>query len=251
MRLQTLRSGPLTVRVLDALPDGARPHTLVVLCHGFGAPGDDLVPIAQMLLRQDPEGLAGVRFALPHAPHSLDAIGMPGGRAWWHLDLATLQAAATGRLERDRRDEIPDGLAPARRQLQATIDGLLRDAGLPVSRLVLGGFSQGAMITTDLALRLEEAPAGLCIFSGTLLCRPQWEERAKRRAGLKVVQSHGRQDPLLPFRFAEELRDLLRAADLSVEFVPFNGQHTIPNAAMRAYHTLLTGIAEAGRASAP
>ena len=83
------------------------------------------------------------------------------------------------------------------------------------------------MVATDVTLRLEEAPAGLFIFSGTLICEPEWRKRAPARRGLEVLQSHGTQDPLLPFQRALALRDLLVEAGLNVDFLPFEGVHTI------------------------
>ena len=98
---------------------------------------------------------------------------------------------------------------------------------LPYGRIVLGGFSQGGMVTTDVGLRLEEAPAGLCILSGTLICQDDWKQRAEKRTSLPVLQSHGRVDNVLSYGQSERLRDLLTGAGLSVEFIPFNGPHTI------------------------
>jgi phospholipase/carboxylesterase len=112
--------------------------------------------------------------------------------------------------------------------LREALDVACRQANLPLSRAVLGGFSQGSMVSTDVALRLEEAPAGLCILSGTLIGEPEWRRLAPSRAGLPVFQSHGTVDPLLPFASAEALRDLLAGAGLGVEFHAFDDGHTIP-----------------------
>jgi phospholipase/carboxylesterase len=60
------------------------------------------------------------------------------------------------------------------------------------------------------------------------------------RKGLRVVQSHGRQDPLLPFSMAERLRDLLLANGLEVQWIPFNGGHGIPPAAIEGIEGLLS-----------
>jgi phospholipase/carboxylesterase len=114
------------------------------------------------------------------------------------------------------------------------LDELSRVTRVPMGRTVLGGFSQGAMLTTDVTLRLEEPPLGLGILSGSLISRPEWSERAPRRAGLLVFQSHGRQDPILPFDVAERLHRLLSDAGLKAEFLPFNGPHAIPMAALTA-----------------
>jgi phospholipase/carboxylesterase len=108
--------------------------------------------------------------------------------------------------------------------------------------VVLGGFSQGAMVTTDLALRQDEAPAALVILSGTLLTEAEWRTRAPRRKGLSVLQSHGRQDPILPFDDAVALRELLQEAGLSVDFLPFDGPHSIPEEALDRLGALLLSL---------
>lgn len=197
----------------------------VIFCHGFGAPGDDLVALGSELSHAQHELAPRVRWIFPEAPLSLREMGMAMGRAWWHLDLEQLMG---GRDWETYVEEVPEGLPKARRMLTAMIEDLSAKTKVPISRTVLGGFSQGAMITTDLALRLDEAPLGLCVLSGTLLSRGAWEERAKKRAGLHVFQSHGRQDPLLPYEVAERLRTLFETAGMKVKFVPFSGEHTIP-----------------------
>jgi len=57
----------------------------------------------------------------------------------------------------------------------------------------------------------------------------EWETLVSKRAGLPVLQSHGRADPTLPYAGAEWLRDFLEGSRLGVEFVPFNGGHGIPD----------------------
>jgi len=98
------------------------------------------------------------------------------------------------------------------------------------------------MLATDVALRLPESPAALVIWSGTLLCENEWMPLMPRRQGLRVVQSHGRQDQILPFAAAEWLRDALTAAGLEVEFLPFNGPHTVSEPAIDATVRLLRDL---------
>jgi len=112
---------------------------------------------------------------------------------------------------------------------------------LPYSHLTLGGFSQGAMIATDVALRLEEPPQGLAILSGTLLLEDTWRAKAKARAGLRVFQAHGRGDPVLSFQAAEALRDLWLDAQAAHEFLPFDGGHTITGEALTRLARFLVG----------
>ncbi len=234
--------GGLTCRVLDGQARGsAPPAQVVVLNHGFGAPGTDLVTLGPAFYELHPGLLETTRFVFPEAPHA--AAGAPGGRAWWHIDMMAIQEALMRGEKRQQRDVEPDGLPEVRKKLLALIDELGQMTGLPVSRFVLGGFSQGAMSTCDLALSLDEAPGGLIQFSGTLLCEDRWAKKAQKRAGLKVMQSHGRYDPLLSFEEAEGLRDLLQAAGLDVTFVPFDGQHEIPPPALIAAGQLIAAHA--------
>jgi phospholipase/carboxylesterase len=100
-------------------------------------------------------------------------------------------------------------------------------------RIVLGGFSQGAMLSTAVALQERLPLAGVCALSGTLLCESQWRQGAAETAALSFFQSHGRYDPVLPFANAEALRDLLTGQGHAVDFVPFDGQHEIPSAVVR------------------
>src|SRR5262249_4819866 len=91
-----------------------------------------------------------------------------------------------------------------------------------------GCLSKGGGVPLDVALRWENRPPGAALFSGNLVARPEWERRARKRAGLPIFQSHGRQDPLLPFSGAQALRDLLVQAGIAVEFLAFDGGHAIP-----------------------
>lgn len=215
------------------------PELVAIFCHGFGAPGSDLVPLAEELLALEPALEAGVRFVFPEAPLSLDDEGLYGGRAWWPIDMLKLQRAVQFGDFRNLRNDQPPLLSSARGKLLKVIAELQSETGLPLSQFVLGGFSQGSMLATDVTLRLPEFPAALIVWSGTLLNETEWREHAASRAGLKVLQSHGRQDMILPFQAAEWLRDLLSAAGLEVDFLPFPGGHTIPYPALQRTAKLL------------
>lgn len=209
------------------------PRAVVVLCHGFGAPGDDLVGLAPALTQAHP-ALADVRFIFPAAPVSLGQLGWGDARAWWMIDMEAIQRLQSDPAAlREFRKLEPAGMADARKALHALVKEVADQTGLPMSKIVLGGFSQGAMLATDVALRLEEAPAGLAVLSGTLLLEDAWRAKAKARSGLEIFQSHGRQDPVLPFVAAEWLSGLFEEAGMRHEFVPFTGGHTIPLEALK------------------
>src|SRR5262249_57960929 len=116
-----------------------------VLLPGCGAPGEDMVPVAWQL-----KPLVQARFVCPAAPIEL---GLPfaDARAWWQLDAARI--ARGGGID---TTEEPAGLAAARAKVLELLDAL--DG--PSERTVIGGFSQGAMLATDVVLRTERPFAG-------------------------------------------------------------------------------------------
>lgn len=236
--------GGLVCRVVDVLPKLTSPKLIVVLSHGYGAPGTDLVPFGPELIETSPLLSNHVQFVFPQAPIDLTDHGIPGGRAWWHLDMLKLQmAVATGRF-RELRAEQPEGLPEARRLLTALIAEWSQISGVPVTRFVLGGFSQGAMLATDVALHLDDNPAALVILSGSLLNEAEWRSLAPHRKGLLTLQSHGTDDPILPMAGAEGLREMLSDSGLAVEFVSFRGGHGIPAQAFEKVAGLLERLCE-------
>ncbi|HWM88063.1 MAG TPA: hypothetical protein VNO33_19555 [Kofleriaceae bacterium] len=219
--MRVVNLGGLAVRITggdDGSGGGDGP--VVVLLHGFGAPADDLIPLGGVL------GAPGsrIRFAFPAAPLTLP--GMWGaGRAWWMIDISRFERVASGDI-RQLSDEVPEGMAEASERVAAMLDEL--GPLLGADRIALGGFSQGAMLACDVALRNRRPLAGLVLMSGMLLCRAEWLPLMAERRGLPVFQSHGIQDPLLPFVLAGDLRDAMRAAGLDVDWIEFPGGHEIP-----------------------
>jgi len=242
MNLQNQTLGGLECQVVDKLPAGQQPEFIVILCHGFGAPGTDLVALGSELYYLESRLEQNTRFIFPAAPLSLAEQGMPGGRAWWQLDMEQITAAIQRGEMRDQRAVVPEGLPEARELLSNLVYDVRRCMQVDVDRMVLGGFSQGSMLATDVALRLSETAAGLCIFSGTLLCEEEWRKQAVRHQSLPVLQSHGYRDPILPYAGAEWLLKMLTDAGLSVEFVPFDGMHTIPPEALERFAKMLKQI---------
>lgn len=225
----------LRLGALDAVVTGPdAPGPVVVLMHGFGAPGDDLVSLGQAL-----SAPAGTRFVFPEAPLDLGPQFF-GGRAWWEIDMVKLQMALATGAFRNLSEEVPPGLDAARDALLSLLDAV--DRTLEPTEVVLGGFSQGSMLAVDTVLRSERSFAGLICLSPTVIAEALWKPRFSGRAGLPVVITHGRMDPVLPFEGAERLRDLFMAGGAEVEFVPFNGQHEIPQPALLAVHQLLNEV---------
>jgi phospholipase/carboxylesterase len=222
----------LALRAVGPPPGKAK--LTVIMLHGFGAPGDGLVDLARAIETPD-----GTRFVFPEGP--LELPGLYGdARAWWMLDLARIERALAGVVE-DRSDEVPDGLDAARAQIDALLGELVAGGA---RKIVLGGFSQGAMLSLDVALHTAHPIAGLALLSGTRINGTAWAERIARVRGLPVVMAHGTRDPLLPFAVATSLRDQLRAAGAALDWVEFPGGHEIPPPALAAVGRLIEAVAD-------
>jgi len=222
--------GELSVRLTGGSDrEGGGDGPLVVLFHGFGAPGEDLVPLGRVMHVPD-----GTRFAFPAAPIQLP-MGFGDARAWWEIDVMALEQAIARGEVRDMSGTVPDGLPEARALAVDAVAALIEALG--PSRVVLGGFSQGAMLALDVALHSDVELAGLVLMSGTLLAEKEWRARLDARSGLPIFQSHGRLDPLLSYDIAERLKQMLDEGGLPVTFVPFRGAHEIPP-------TVLSGVEE-------
>jgi phospholipase/carboxylesterase len=227
--------GSLEARVVGGTDrEGGGQGPVVVMLHGFGAPGTDLVPLWRVL-----DVPKGTRFVFPAAPIDLSyAYGMGDARAWWMIDMVALELARQRGEFRDFGKEVPEGLDQARAQVIELLDAVEERLAPPEGQILLGGFSQGAMLSLDVALHDSRPLAGLALFSTTLIAEAIWGPKMKARKGLPVLQSHGQADPLLPFAIAEKLREHMSAADMDVEFVPFRGAHEIPPIVLERFGAL-------------
>lgn len=159
----------------------ASPRALVVFLHGYGADGNDLLSLADVL---GPH-LPGVAFAAPDAPEPCS--GNPFGRQWFPIPWLDGSSEESARL----------GLAAASDDLNAFLDARLAAEDLTPDRLALVGFSQGAMMAMHVAPRRAQAVAGVVAISGRLL----EHERLAAEAVVKppVLLVHGDQDEVVPF----------------------------------------------------
>lgn len=167
--LAGLRWGPASKRP---------PHQLVVLCHGVGADGHDLIDLAPTWSHALPDAL----FVAPDAPQRYDQG--PTGRQWFSL-----------------QDRTPAVLDAAARQaaplLLAYIDAELAQAGLPPDAVAMMGFSQGAMMALHAGLRRRPPPCGILAYSGALLDTPGLAAECTGHPPVLLV--HGQEDDVVPF----------------------------------------------------
>lgn len=202
---------------LDAIeiPHPDQEALAVVCLHGYGADMRDLAPLADELRTKRP-----ITWFFPDAPEVLDW----GGRAWFPIDVAAFEEAQRTGTPRDLSLREPPGMEWAREELQRFIAEL----GVSWERIVLMGFSQGAMLAVDLALRAEAAPAGVAILSGTLVDKKTAAGLAPSKKGMPFFQSHGSVDPILGFAQARALEKVLVEAGWKGQLRRFEGGHAIP-----------------------
>ena len=190
------------------------PTAAVVWLHGLGADGFDFVPIVAELGL--PETLS-VRFVFPHAP--VRSITLNNGmrmRGWY--DIPSL-----ARFDQQDQAGICDSERIVHRFLQAELD-----AGIPATRIVLAGFSQGGAIALHAGLRYPQRLAGLLPLSTYLpLSDRLAAERSAANAEVPILMCHGRFDPVLPYVMGESSCEYLRSLGYRVEWREYPMQHQV------------------------
>jgi phospholipase/carboxylesterase len=201
---------------------------VVVLLHGWRAPGDDLVSLARELARPR------TRFLVPAAP--LPEPG--GGRAWWQIDRGT-------RPPHVWKDELPPDFRVNAQVTAARlgVQTLLREARARYApeSLALVGFSQGAQLALDVALAADPRVDRVAALSGALIADSLPALRAAEAPLPAVFVSHGQTDRVLPFQGAKSFQALLAQRGYAVTFLPFAGGHEIPADVVAALGRFLSG----------
>jgi len=213
--------------------DTNKPGPTTIILHGYGADNKDLAPLCDVL----PEPSTG-KWYFPNGPLEVPIGPHMMGRAWFPIDMAALEAAMMAGGHRDFSDTAPPQFAEA----QVKINALITEIGCKTADLFIGGFSQGAMVATGVALGLDQNVKGLVALSGALVAKDQWQRQMAAHKDLNVFQSHGRQDPVLGFVYAQTLADLFKKNEFQSEFLPFNGGHEIPQSVMNAVTAFFKGL---------
>ena len=201
---------------------GGRPSRLVILLHGLGADGNDLIGLAPHWARSLPT----TEFLSPNAPFPCDMA--PYGYQWFS--------------SRDRSPTaVLAGVRAAAPFLDAFIDNALAERGLYDGDLALVGFSQGTMMSLFVGLRRAKPAAGIVGFSGRLLAPELLASELRSRPRTLLV--HGTDDPLVPYESLAAAETALKGAGIPVETLTCQGiGHSIDEDGLRRGGSFLKDV---------
>jgi phospholipase/carboxylesterase len=190
------------------------PKYSVIWMHGLGADGHDFEPIVPHL--ELPPGLP-LRFIFPHA--LMRPITINGGavmRAWYDIiEISTSRG----------QDEA--GIRHSAEKIRELIDQEI-ERGVPASRIVLAGFSQGGALALHVGLRYPQKLAGIMVLSAYLLFPDRLQdELSQANSATPVFIGHGTQDPMVPFALGETVRTTLQNGQWPVEWHQYPIPHSV------------------------
>jgi len=191
------------VRVPSRRPD-TEPMPMVVMIHGRGADMNDLADLAPML---DPA--TSCRFVFPNAPKPFEAYpGMTMGWTWF-----------------EGWPPQGDSLVESRNEMLRFLDEITEKYPTPEGKLIVGGFSQGAMMALDSGLRTPQKLAGILVMSGGLYEKDLPDFRP--HTGLPILIAHGSADDVVPVTYARRARRVLEDAGLDVTYSEYPMGHQV------------------------
>ena len=203
----------MPLQVLEA-QTGENPVATILIMHGLGADGRDFVPIAQQL---DLSSVGPVRFLFPSAPTI--PVTINGGHvmpAWYDILVADLVK---------REDEA--GLRQSQLQIEEIIASE-KARGIPASRIVVAGFSQGCAMALMVGLRHTETLAGIVGMSGYLpLADTLAAEHTAASLITPIFMAHGTRDGVVVLPRATASRDALLAMGYAVEWHDYAMEHSV------------------------
>lgn len=194
--------------------ENADPETAVVFFHGYGANMQDLFPLWEMW------DSGNFNWYFPNGVLPLP-MGYYEGRAWFSIDMEALDRAIRSGEFRDMAGTVPP-------ELDLTLklqENFLTELSKKHKKIIVGGFSQGAMCASHLALNPALKIDGLVLLSGNLLAEERFPKACK---GIPFYQSHGTRDPILPLAGAKLLEEKLKALNFQGHLHVFEGGHEIP-----------------------
>ncbi|MBD1860500.1 MULTISPECIES: alpha/beta hydrolase [Trichocoleus] len=215
MSLQAISIPPAT---------GQAPEGLIVVLHGWGANAQDVASLLPLL------SLSNCQFLCPDGPLP-HPYNPPSGRMWYSFGQTPTFPVADG-----------TGLEESRQLLTDWLQSLEGQTGVPLSRTVLAGFSQGGAMTLDVGLNLSLA--GLVSLSG------YWHQSSQPKSDAfpPVFMAHGLQDNVVPLSAARDARDRLLALGVSVQYQEFQMGHDVRPEVLQLMRTFVLQVLSQNRA---
>ncbi len=206
-------TAPAPLETLEVLT-GENPQHAVIWLHGLGADYHDFESLVPEIITDD---FPPIRFIFPNAP--VRPITLNGGmpmRGWYDIK----------GLDMDQRQDS-DGI----RESQAGIEALIsqeKDRGVPASKIILAGFSQGGAVVLHTGIRHPETLGGIIALS-TYLPLGDTLDAEKTEAALKtpIFQAHGTYDPIVAYQLGEMTRDLLQSLGVQVTYKTYPMEHSL------------------------
>lgn len=201
---------------------GQPPKSLVILIHGYGSNGDDLIGLVPAVQPALPDTV----FVSPNAPQRMDH--MASAYQWWPINSFSMAERAAG-------------ARAAGPILDAFIDQELERYGLTEDRLALVGFSQGTMMSLHVGPRREKPIAGILGYSGMVVDEEGLKAELKSKPPVLLV--HGDADPVVPFQAFHHAGSTLQALGFEVFGYAAPGvQHSIDNEGLRLGRDFLVKV---------
>lgn len=201
-----MRSRTLSLRAITIPAKTDSPKGLLVGLHGWGANADDLAALAPWL------NLPDYQLIFPDAPFRHPYA--PDGKAWYNFPQYFSFQKTEG------LQDHPE-VAESRRRLKDWIESLEHSTGIPLSKTVLAGFSQGGAMTLDVGLQLPLA--ALMVLSGFLHA----PIKSVYQPTAPILMVHGRQDNIVPLSAAQDARQSLQALSIDVQYYELDMGHEI------------------------
>ncbi len=204
----------------------------ILMMHGYGANKEDLAPLADVF-KEFP-----ITWYFPDAPEIVFQTLFGAGRAWFPIDMAKLERAYSAHDHDLFYESMPENFD----EVANNINEVLLELQKKHQNVIVGGFSQGSMMSVELSLRNDNAN-DLLLLSSAMIKKSQWQDKISKKNFGNVFQSHGREDNVLPFELGQTLSDQLKDHCANYTFETFTGGHEIPNKVLQKvaeYFSLFT-----------
>jgi phospholipase/carboxylesterase len=185
-----------TIKQYTYWPKSEKPKSLVIMLHGLGADGKDLIGLSSYFAADMPD----TAFVAPDAPFPCDVA--PVGYQWFSLKDTDPHALLQG----------VNAAAPI---IDAFIDSQIDAFGVPANKIALLGFSQGTMVSLYTAPKRENGIAAVLGYSGALIGGELLEKTSKSKPAIHLV--HGTDDQVVPFTVMDPAKEILETSGFDVE----------------------------------